>query len=104
MLKNIFDYKAIKEKTDQIKSELQEERLEAESGGGMVKLEVDGLGNITKLEIEDDLFNGKDKELIEDLIIAAVNKSKEKLKELWQKKFEEYIGNLPLPGLGDLLS
>jgi len=104
MLKNIFDYKAIKEKTDQIKSELQEERLEAESGGGMVKLEVDGLGNITKLEIEDDLFNEKDKELIEDLIIAAVNKSKEKLKELWQKKFEEYIGNLPLPGLGDLLS
>ncbi|MBA7622331.1 MAG: YbaB/EbfC family nucleoid-associated protein [Candidatus Stahlbacteria bacterium] len=104
MLKNIFDYKAIKEKTDQIKSELQEERLEAESGGGMVKLEVDGLGNITKLEIEDDLFNEKDKELIEDLIIAAVNKSKEKLKELWQKKFEEYIGDLPLPGLGDLLS
>lgn len=104
MLKNIFDYKAIKEKTDQIKSELQEEKLEAESGGGMVKLEVDGLGNITKLEIEDDLFNEKDKELIEDLIIAAVNKSKEKLKELWQKKFEEYIGNLPLPGLGDLLS
>lgn len=104
MLKNIFDYKAIKEKTDQIKSELQEERLEAESGGGMVKLEVDGLGNITKLEIEDDLFNEKDKGLIEDLIIAAVNKSKEKLKELWQKKFEEYIGNLPLPGLGDLLS
>lgn len=104
MLKNIFDYKAIKEKTDQIKSELQEERLEAESGGGMVKLEVDGLGNITKLEIEDDLFNEKDKELIEDLIIAAVNKSKEKLKELWQKKFEEHIGNLPLPGLGDLLS
>jgi len=104
MLKNIFDYKAIKEKTDQIKSELQEERLEAESGGGMVKLEVDGLGNITKLEIEDYLFNEKDKELIEDLIIAAVNKSKEKLKELWQKKFEEYIGNLPLPGLGDLLS
>lgn len=104
MLKNIFDYKAIKEKTDQIKSELQEERLEAESGGGMVKLEVDGLGNITKLEIEDDLFNEKDKELIKDLIIAAVNKSKEKLKELWQKKFEEYIGNLSLPGLGDLLS
>lgn len=104
MLKNIFDYKAIKEKTDQIKSELQEERLEAESGGGMVKLEVDGLGNITKLEIEDDLFNEKDKELIEDLIIAAVNKSKEKLKELWQKKFEKYIGDLPLPGLGDLLS
>ncbi|MCK4321109.1 YbaB/EbfC family nucleoid-associated protein [candidate division WOR-3 bacterium] len=104
MLKNIFDYKAIKEKTDQIKSELQEERLEAESGGGMVKLEVDGLGNITKLEIEDDLFNEKDKKLIEDLIIAAANKSKEKLKELWQKKFEEYIGDLPLPGLGDLLS
>lgn len=103
MLKNIFDYKAIKEKLKEIKSQLEDEKLVAESGGGMVKVEIDGLGNIHKLDIEDKIFDEKDKELIEDLIIAAINNSKEKLKDLWQKKFEEYIGNLPLPGVGDLL-
>ncbi len=104
MLKNIFDYKKIKEKVEKIKNELENEKLVAESGGGMIKVEIDGLGNILRLDIEDNIFKEKDKELIEDLIIAAINRSREKLKELWQKKFEEYIGILPLPGIEDLLS
>lgn len=104
MLKNILDYKKIKEKVEKIKNELENEKLLAESGGGMVKVEIDGLGNLIRLDIEDNIFKEKDKDLIEDLIIAAINISKEKLKELWQKKFEEYIGILPLPGMGDLLS
>jgi len=104
MLKNIFDYRKIKERVEKIKNELENEKLLAESGGGMVKVEIDGLGNLLSLDIEDNIFKEKDKDLIEDLIIAAINKSKEKLKELWQKKFEEYIGILPLPGMEDLLS
>ena len=104
MLKNIFDYKNIKEKVEKIKNELENEKLVAESGGGMIKVEIDGLGNILRLDIEDNIFKEKDKELIEDLIIAAINRSRDKLKELWQKKFEEYIGILPLPGVGDLFS
>ncbi len=104
MLKNIFDYKKIKEKVEKIKNELENEKLVAESGGGMIKVEIDGLGNILRLDIEDNIFKEKDKELIEDLIIAAINRSRDKLKELWQKKFEEYIGILPLPGVGDLFS
>lgn len=104
MLKNIFDYKKIKEKVEKIKNELENEKLVAESGGGMIKVEIDGLGNILRLDIEDNIFKEKDKELIEDLIIAAINRSREKLKELWQKKFEEYIGILPFPGVGDLFS
>jgi len=104
MLKNIFDYKGIKDKAEKIKSELQKAKISAESGGGMIKLEVDGLGNVINLEIEENLFNEKDKELIEDLIVAAVNKSKEKVKELWQREIEEHMGGLPLPGLGDIIA
>ncbi len=104
MLKNMLDYKGIKDKVEQIKKDLQQERLVVESGGGMVKVEVDGFGSVTNLEIEDDLFNEKDKQLIEDLIIAAINESREKVKALWQKKIEYYIGNLPLGGLGDIIA
>jgi len=104
MLKNIFDLKGFKEQAEKVKNELKEERIIVDSGGGMVEVEVDGLGNIIGLKIEESLLGEKDKDLIEDLIVAAINKSREKVKELWQKKMEEYLGILPLSGFGDIIA
>ena len=104
MLKNLFDLENIKRKVDAIKEELKEEEVTSESGGGMVRIEANGFGEILKLEIEDDLLKEKDKTLMEDLIISAVNMSKEKAKELFQKKMQEAVGFLPLDGIQDLIS
>ena len=104
MLKNLFDMGNLKKKVETIKEELKKEKIVSESGGGMVKVEADGFGNILKLEIEDELLKEKDKSLLEDLIISAINMSREKTKELFQQKMQEAIGFLPLDGIKDLIS
>jgi DNA-binding YbaB/EbfC family protein len=103
MLKNLFDLENIKRKVDAIKEELKNEKVSSESGGGMVKVEANGFGEILKLEIEDKLLKEQDKTLMEDLIISAVNMCKEKSKELFQKKMQEAIGFLPIDGIQDLI-
>ena len=103
MLKNLFDLENIKRKVDAIKEELKNEKISSESGGGMVKVEANGFGEILKLEIEDELLKEQDKTLLEDLIISAVNMSKEKSKDLFQKKMQEAVGFLPIDGIQDLI-
>jgi len=104
MLKNLFDMGNLKQKIDEMKEELKKEKIVSESGGGMVKVEATGFGDILKLEIEEELFKGTDKKLLEDLIISAINMSKEKTKTLFQQKMQEAIGFLPLDGIQDLIS
>jgi DNA-binding YbaB/EbfC family protein len=104
MLRNLFDVENLKKKVDAIKEELKKEKIVSESGGGMVRVEANGFGDILKLEIEDELLKEKDKSLLEDLVISAINMSKEKTKELFQQKMQEAIGFLPLNGIQDLIS
>ncbi len=104
MLKNLFDMQNLKQKIDEMKEELKKERITSESGGGMVKVEGNGYGDILKLDIEDSLLKDHDKTLLEDLIIAAVSMSKEKSKKMFQEKMQEAIGFLPLDGIQDLIS
>ncbi len=104
MLKNLFDMQNLKQKIDEMKEELKKEKITSESGGGMVKVEGNGYGDILKLDIEDSLLKDQDKTLLEDLIIAAVNMNKEKSKKMFQEKMQEAIGFLPLDGIQDLIS
>jgi len=104
MLKNLFDMQNLKKKIDEMKEALKKEKITSESGGGMVKVEANGYGDIIKLEIEEELLKEKDKTLIEDLIIAAINMSKEKSKALFQEKMQETVGFLPIDGIQDLIS
>ena len=104
MLKNLFDMQNLKQKIDEMKEELKKERITSESGGGMVKVEANGYGDILKLDLEESLLKEQDKTLLEDLIVAAINMSKEKSKEIFQQKMQETIGFLPLDGIQDLIS
>jgi DNA-binding YbaB/EbfC family protein len=103
MLKNLFDLENLKNKIEIMKEELKREKVISESGGGMVTVEANGFGDITNLNIEEELYKGEDKKLMEDLIISAINKSKEKTKELFQQKLQETIGFLPLDTIKDLM-
>ena len=104
MLKNLFDMGNLKKKVETIKEELKKEKIVSESGGGMVKVEANGFGEILNLEIEKELIKGQDKSLLEDLIISAINMSREKTKELFKQKMKEALGFLPLNGIKDLIS
>jgi len=65
---------------------LKKETAQISSGGGLVKVIVNGNQEIVKVEIAPELINMKDKSLLEDLILSAVNEAKKKAQEIAQEK------------------
>jgi DNA-binding YbaB/EbfC family protein len=73
-------------------------RGQATSGGGMVKAVTDGNGTVLELKIEKEVIDPEESQMLEDLVIAAVNEAKRKAKEEAQAEVQKVIG-IPLPGL-----
>lgn len=93
----------MKEAQDQLASIVET----AESGGGMVRATVNGQKNLIGLDVDKDLINPDDKEMLQDLIVAAVNKAFEniepKIKIHLQKATDGVIPNIPGLDLGGLM-
>lgn len=72
-----------------------------EAGAGMVKATVNGKKQVLKIEIDDNLINPEDKEMMCDLIVAAINKSMEEADSKAAAKLQEITGGI-MPDLGGL--
>lgn len=79
--------------------ELKGERVEASSGGGMIKVTADGQGKLLKIEIKEEALSSGDKEILEDMIMVAINEALEKAKDLQEQRFRALTGGLAIPGL-----
>lgn len=73
-------------------------RGEAAAGGGMVTAVADGNGVILELKIEKEVIDPEEKEMLEDLVIAAVNEARKKAQEAARSQMQKVVG-IPLPGL-----
>lgn len=78
--------------------ELAEARVEASSGGEMVRAVVSGHGELLELHISPEVLAEGDAELVEDLVLAAVKEAQAKAKELAQRTMADLTGGLP-PGM-----
>jgi hypothetical protein len=76
---------------------LESETIEAQAGGGMVKVVINGRKEVLSLTIADEVVDPDDKEMLQDLIIAAVNEANAKMDEYIQSRMEEIAG--PFAGL-----
>jgi DNA-binding YbaB/EbfC family protein len=83
---------------------LKTKRAEGVSGGGLVKVEVNGLGEVLSCRIDPSLVTAGDRELIEDLLPAAVNAALAKSKQLHAEAMKSVTEGLDVPGLGDMLA
>ena len=85
---------------DMVKAQEEAAKLEAEgtTGGGVVKAVATGGGVIKSVRISADVVNPDDVEMLEDLVLAAVNEALQQAAELSQTKMDAGTGSLNLPG------
>ncbi|MCL0065535.1 YbaB/EbfC family nucleoid-associated protein [Dehalococcoidia bacterium] len=79
--------------------ELENATVEASSGGGAVTVVVTGQQDIRSIKISPEVVDPEDVELLEDMILAALNEAMEKARELASKRLGSLTGGLKIPGL-----
>ncbi len=85
-------------KMNEAQEALGEKTVTAEAGGGMVKVTANGLQRITSIKVEPDAVDPDDLELLEDLIIAGVNKALDEASRLAQGEMSKAAGSFLPPG------
>ena len=84
-----------------IQEELAQKKVEATSGGGMVTVEVNGQQEILSVKIDPEVIKPDDREMLEDLVLAAVNEGMRKAKDIIKEEMAKVTGGLNLPpGMG----
>ncbi len=73
--------------------------VEASAGGGMVTVVMSGKHEVLSLTIDPEVIDPSDVEMLEDLIIAAVNEARSKVDEMIKTEMSSLTGGLPIPGL-----
>jgi nucleoid-associated protein EbfC len=87
-----------------LSDELRTKRATGAAGGGLVEVEVNGLSEVLQVRLDPKLFAGGDRELAEDLVLAAVNQALAKAKELHVEAMQSLTGGIDMPGLNDALA
>ncbi|HEY7529186.1 MAG TPA: YbaB/EbfC family nucleoid-associated protein [Gemmatimonadota bacterium] len=86
-------------RVSQMQAELADRKVEATAGGGMVTAVVNGRQELVALKLEREVVNADDVEMLEDLIIAAVNEAMSRAGDVAAEEMRKITGGLNLPGL-----
>jgi DNA-binding YbaB/EbfC family protein len=88
-------------KMQELQAELDRIEVEGTAGGGMVSVRLSAKGELKGVRIDDSLYKPSEKEILEDLLIAAHADARRKAEGVMQEKMKSLTGGLPLPpGLG----
>ena len=91
--------KQLQEKQEKMQQEIAALRLEATAGGGMVRVEMSGEKALVSLKIDPEVVTKDDVEMLQDLILAAVNEASRKVDEAVKEKVAELTSGMKIPGL-----
>ena len=91
---------AMQKKIQDMQQEIAEAKSEASVGGGVVKVVVVGGSHVESIAIDPEVVDPEDVEMLEDLVMAAVNEAMENAQEVAAKKMQAITGGLNIPGLG----
>jgi len=91
--------KQMARRLEQIKEELSQKTVEVTVGGGMVKIVANGDNQVVKIDIAREAIDPDDKEMLEDLIILAVNDVMRRVKEMVDSEMSTVTGGITLPGM-----
>ena len=87
-----------------LSEEMKNRRATGSAAGGMVEIEINGAMEVLECRIDEQLVAGGDRELIEDMVVAATNQAVLKAKQLHAEAMQQLTGGLELPGLQETLA
>jgi len=91
----------LQSKMQALQAELDQIEVEGTAGGGMVSVKLSAKGDLKGVKVDDSLLNPSEKEILEDLLVAAHADARRKAEAVMQEKMKAVTGGLPLPpGLG----
>jgi nucleoid-associated protein EbfC len=82
-----------------MQAKLGEKTVEAAAGGGMVKVVMNGRHELVSIKIEPEVVNPGDVEMLEDLVMAAINEARSKVDDMIKTEMSSLTGDLPIPGM-----
>jgi hypothetical protein len=83
----------------EVQAELETKEVEATAGGGAIKAVVNGKKELLNIEIQPEVVDPEDIEMLQDLIIAAVNEAIKKAEEMMEKEMGKITGGMNIPGM-----
>lgn len=89
----------MQQKMAKMQEELAEREVEASSGGGMVTAVVNGKQQVLSLKIEREAVDPEDVEMLQDLVLAAINEALKQSQDLAQSEMSKITGGLNIPGM-----
>jgi DNA-binding YbaB/EbfC family protein len=84
---------------ERMQKQMEELRVEATAGGGMVTVSMNGAKQVLALKIDPEAVSKEDVEMLQDLILAALNDAHRKVDDQLQKQMSGMMGGLKIPGL-----
>lgn len=90
------------EKMNKVQEELASKTITGSAGGGMVSVRVTGKGEVIDIVIEEEMINPSEKEMLQDLIAAAVNDGLRKARDLAKSEMKGLTGGVQIPGLTNM--
>lgn len=86
-------------KMEEMQAKMAEMEIEGSAGGGMVKVVANGKNEIISITIDPEVVDKDDVEMLQDLIVAAVNQTREKSQEMQNEQLSSLTGGLNIPGM-----
>ena len=97
LMKMMKQAQEIQGRMQQMQEELAALQVEGQSGGGLVRVTINGKMEARSVKIDPSLLKPEDAEVVEDLILAALQDAKGKAEAAMKEKMQEVTGGLPLP-------
>jgi nucleoid-associated protein EbfC len=94
--------KQVQQLQEQLQKQLEELVVEASVGGGMVVVKMSGQKLLTSVRVDPEVFASKDQEMLQDLLMAAVNEAVRKVDEQLASRMGSLTGGLNIPGLAQM--
>lgn len=86
-------------KMAKIQEELEEKTVEATAGGGVIKVVVNGKQEFLDIKIDPDAVDPEDVEMLEDLVLAAINEALRKVQDMISQEMGKVTGGMNIPGM-----